>query len=180
MRAHVLAALIAAGCGGAAATVPSPAAPVAAPGVAPAVALSPVDAFYERVKAAVFKIWDPDTVWRLIDPTNTTYGPKPRVTQLKVTLSPAGVLTDLEVAVSSGVFDLDQEAVRAFRRAAPFVDPPTTMLQSDHQITFDFSLVYVVHKMYPAKVANQAPPAAADAPAAGSGTGSASPAPARP
>jgi len=136
MKQLVLAAVVMAGCAGGAQSAP----PAERP-------RDPDADFFEVVKRDVFRNWDPDTVWRRIDPTSTVYGQHDRVTRLRVSLLPDGTLQNLEVAVSSGVFDLDDEALRAFRKAAPFASPPRTLVTSDHLISFDFSLVYQVNPM---------------------------------
>ncbi|HMG56566.1 MAG TPA: cell envelope integrity protein TolA [Kofleriaceae bacterium] len=136
MKRLVLAVVVMAGCAGGAQSAAPPERPK-----------DPDADFFEVVKREVFRNWDPDTVWRRIDPTSTVYGQHDRVTRLRVNLLPDGTLDKLEVAVSSGVFDLDDEALRAFRKAAPFVAPPRTLVSSDHLISFDFSLVYQVNPM---------------------------------
>ena len=168
MKRLVLAMLVTAGCAGGAQSAPPPERPN-----------DPDADFFEQVKRDVFRQWDPDTVWRRIDPTSTVYGAHDRVTRLRVSLQPDGTLHTLEVAVSSGVFDLDDEALRAFRKAAPFVAPPRTLVSSDHVISFDFSLVYQVNPML-AKRGRRAPAGgavdAADARAAASvGAGAGAP-----
>ncbi len=99
--------------------------------------------FFYRLKHKVAQNWDPNGVWRRIDPERTVYGTATRRTEVRVSLSPSGELADILVTVSSGVKELDDEGVRAFRAAAPFVEPPEGLVQADGRITFAFSLYWV-------------------------------------
>jgi TonB family protein len=96
--------------------------------------------FFNRVKRKVAENWHPAAVWRRVDPDGTVYGTATRHTEVRVSLSPGGELVDIDVTVPSGVKELDDEAVRAFRAAAPFASPPERLVQKDGRITFEFSL----------------------------------------
>jgi TonB family protein len=140
----------------------------------PAAPAQPEDsaAFMAQLRHQVSASWDPNSVWRRVDPKGTVYGPHSRVTQLRVSLSPRGELARIVVVAASGAAELDEEAIRAFRKAAPFLRPPDSMVAADHLVTFDFALYYTVHPEYAARIADrgapsQAPTAApGDAPAA--------------
>ena len=95
--------------------------------------------FFNRLKRQVAQNWDPNSVWRHADPTGTKYGAKTRVTEVRVSLSPRGELAKILVISPSGSTELDEEAVRAFRVAAPFPNPPGGLIQKDNLITFGFS-----------------------------------------
>jgi len=98
--------------------------------------------FFNRLKRQVAQNWDPNSVWRHADPTGTKYGSKTRVTEVRVSLSPKGELTKIVVATPSGAVELDEEAMRAFRVAAPFPNPPEGLVQKDNLITFGFSFFF--------------------------------------
>jgi TonB family protein len=98
--------------------------------------------FFNRLKRQVAQIWDPNSVWRRTDPTGTVYGTKTRVTEVRVSLSPRGALAKIVVVTPSGSVELDDEAVRAFRVAAPFPNPPDGLVQKDNLITFGFSFYF--------------------------------------
>jgi len=93
--------------------------------------------FFNRVKRQVAQNWEPGMVLRRRDPTGTVYGTKTRTTEVRVSLSPRGELTQIVVVTPSGISELDDEAVRAFRSAGPFPNPPEGLIQ-DHLITFGF------------------------------------------
>ncbi|MBE7452619.1 MAG: energy transducer TonB [Kofleriaceae bacterium] len=94
--------------------------------------------FFNRMKRRVHQTWDPVSVWRRHDPTGQVYGFKTRVTRVRVTLGPGGELKQIIVAQPSGVDLLDDEAVRAFRAAQPFPNPPAGLVDASGQITFEF------------------------------------------
>lgn len=98
--------------------------------------------FFNRLKRQVAQVWDPNSVWRRVDPTGTRFGSKTRITEVRVSLSPQGALTKILVVSPSGSNELDEEAVRAFRTAAPFVNPPEGLIQKDNLITFAFSFFF--------------------------------------
>jgi protein TonB len=99
--------------------------------------------FFNRMKRQVAQNWDPATVWRRADPNGTTYGSKTRVTEVRVSLNASGALTKIVVTTPSGVSDLDEEAVRSFHAAAPFVNPPEGLVK-DGSITFAFSFFFEI------------------------------------
>lgn len=98
--------------------------------------------FFNRLKRQVAQNWDPNSVWRRVDPTGTVYGTKTRVTEVRVSLSPRGDLAKIVVTSPSGSTELDEEAMRAFRAAAPFPNPPDGLVQKDNLITFGFSFFF--------------------------------------
>jgi protein TonB len=100
--------------------------------------------FFNRMKRQVAQNWDPATVWRRSDPTGQVYGFKTRVTEVRVSLSTNGTLAKIVVTAPCGVSDLDDEAVRAFKSAAPFPNPPKELAGSDGQITFAFSFFFEI------------------------------------
>jgi TonB family protein len=99
--------------------------------------------FFNRLKRQVAMNWDPQTVWRQSDPTGAHHGFKTRVTEVRVSLSPKGDLAKIVVTSPSGVRELDDEAVRAFRAAAPFPNPPDGLLKGE-LITFEFSFHFEI------------------------------------
>ncbi|MBV8758708.1 MAG: TonB family protein [Deltaproteobacteria bacterium] len=100
--------------------------------------------FFNRLKRQVAQNWDPQTVWRRIDPTGQVNGFKTRVTEVRVSLSSKGDLAKIVVTNPSGVSDLDDEAVRAFHAAAPFPNPPSGLVDKENLITFAFSFYFEI------------------------------------
>jgi len=100
--------------------------------------------FFNRLKRQVAMNWDPQTVWRRSDPDGSHYGFKTRVTEVRVSLSSKGELSKIVVTNPSGSQELDDEALRAFRAAAPFPNPPEGLVQKDNLITFAFSFYFEI------------------------------------
>ncbi len=94
--------------------------------------------FFNRVKQSVAEHWDPGSAMRRRDPSGQIYGWRDRRTILSVTLDKNGSLRTLTIERSCGVDFLDQEAMDAFRRAQPFPNPPTALVDGTGGIQFSF------------------------------------------
>ncbi len=92
--------------------------------------------FFNRVKQAVSAQWDPNG--RMRAKNKQLAGD--RVTLLAVALRPNGSIADIFVAKSSGVDELDQEAMKAFEKAQPFANPPEALVVNGF-IQFNFSFL---------------------------------------
>ena len=106
--------------------------------------------FFNRLKRQVAQNWDPQTVWRRSDPDGSHYGFKTRVTEVRVSLSAKGDLSKIVVVNPSGSPELDEEALRAFRAASPFPNPPGGLVQKDNLITFAFSFYFEIGQSHTA------------------------------
>jgi TonB family protein len=101
--------------------------------------------FFNRMKRRVAQNWHPGQAYMRRDPTGRVYGSKDRVTVLKVSLTPTGRLANVVVIEGSGVSFLDDEAVRAFRAAQPFPNPPSGLVdKGSQQITFSFGFHFQI------------------------------------
>jgi TonB family protein len=100
--------------------------------------------FMNRTKRQVAQEWRPADVWRRYDPTGAVYGFKTRVTVLRVVLDGNGQLIKSTVIRGSGVDFLDDEAIRAFKAAAPFPNPPSVLRGDDGNITFNFGFYFEI------------------------------------
>lgn len=94
--------------------------------------------FFNRLHAQVAAVWHPQDEVRRRDPTGNIYGGIDRTTLVYVSLNAAGGLEEVAVQESSGVAFLDQIAVDAFRRAAPFLHPPRGLPDEDGRVNFSF------------------------------------------
>ncbi len=100
--------------------------------------------FFERVKRNVRTHWDPNRVYRLRDPSGDIYGHRDRFTMITVVLDSRGYVVDTSVVGESGLQFLDDEAVRAFWAAGPFLNPPKALVGTDGKIRFDFTFGFLV------------------------------------
>lgn len=101
--------------------------------------------YYNRIKEALRQHWEPNVrekVKIIYRQGRTIASAKDRVTQVLVTLDAKGELVKIEVLNQSGVVDLDNAALEAFRAAAPFPNPPKGMVEADGfvKIRWDFVL----------------------------------------
>ncbi len=100
--------------------------------------------FFNRVKRQVAQTWDPASVWLREDPTGSVHGTKTRVTRVRVALDARGELRKIVVVSASGAPVLDEEAVRAFRAAGPFPNPPQALVDADGMVGFGFSFHFEI------------------------------------
>lgn len=98
--------------------------------------------FFNRVKRAVAQEWHPDMVYIRNDPRGNVWGVKDRVTVLRVRIDGDGKLLGSQVMQSSGVTMLDEEAQEAFKRAAPFPNPPKDLINGTGEIQFNFGFIF--------------------------------------
>ena len=100
--------------------------------------------FFERVKRAVRQHWDPNRVWRLRDPSGELYGHRDRFTALNIVLDSDGHIVDASITGQSGLKFLDDEAVRSFWAAGPFINPPSGLVKDDGRIRFTFTFGFLL------------------------------------
>lgn len=93
--------------------------------------------FFNRMKQSVGEHWRPIDELRRRDPTGNIYGYGGRVTVVSVKLNAEGYLKGVQVTRSSGVDFLDREAIAAFEKAQPFLNPPRQLVQGG-EISFPF------------------------------------------
>lgn len=100
--------------------------------------------FFERVKVGVSQHWDPVRVYRRRDPHGKVYGVQDRLTVLRVSLRGNGSIVELLVEESSGLDFMDDEALRAFKKAGPFPNPPEGLKGKDGLIRFSFGFYFEI------------------------------------
>ena len=101
--------------------------------------------FFNRMKRQVAQNWHPAEVWMQRDPYGNVYGDKNRTTVVRVALRQDGSLAGIFIEHGSGVDFLDEEAVRAFRAAQPFPNPPSGLRDPDSDIiTFSFGFRFEI------------------------------------
>jgi TonB family protein len=86
--------------------------------------------FYVRMKRQMESIWDPQPI---LYRTSTERRPL-YVTSLNIVLNSNGSLENVEIAKSSGVPELDEEAIRTVKLSAPFPNPPKGIMSPDNRI----------------------------------------------
>ncbi len=98
--------------------------------------------FFNRIQEQISSIWSPQNQINRYDPDASLIGTSGRVTILSITIDQKGFIKELFVKESSEVAYLDEEALRTFRKAAPFLYPPEELF--DHDGTFSFTFAFRV------------------------------------
>lgn len=101
--------------------------------------------FYSRIRKQLNQHWSGkvrEKMTKIFKEGRSIASTEDRVTKLLITLDKQGILTKVQVVSDSGVRDLDEAAIEAFREAAPFPNPPEGIVESDGtiKIRWDFIL----------------------------------------
>jgi TonB family protein len=101
--------------------------------------------YYNRIREKLRQYWEPkikEKFERIVRQGRTIASDGEKITRIIIVLDEKGVLKKVQVVSGSGVTDLDDAAVEAFRAAAPFPNPPKGIVESDGtiKIRWDFVL----------------------------------------
>lgn len=99
--------------------------------------------YYHRIKVQLNQWWGPkvrEKVTKMVSQGRKVATAENKVTRLIIILNDVGTLVKVQVLAESGVRDLDDAAIEAFRSAAPFPNPPKGIIESDGtvHIRWDF------------------------------------------
>ena len=101
-------------------------------------------AYYERIKNKLRQYWEPkikEKMQRAMREGRAIASSSDRVTKVIIFLDAKGTLVKVQVVDGSGVRDLDDAAVEAFRAAAPFPNPPKGIIGPDGFVTINWDFV---------------------------------------
>jgi TonB family protein len=101
--------------------------------------------YYNRIKDKLRQYWEPkikEKMEHILRTGRTIASSSDRITRIIIILDNTGKLVRVQVVGASGVQDLDDAAVEAFRAAAPFPNPPKGIIENDGtvKIRWDFVL----------------------------------------
>lgn len=101
--------------------------------------------YYNRIKEQLRQHWEPgvrDKVKMIYKQGRSIASAKDLITQILIVLDSKGELIRVELVSKSGIEALDDAAVDAFKKAAPFPNPPQGMIETDGtiKIRWDFIL----------------------------------------
>lgn len=102
--------------------------------------------YYNRIRRQLSQYWEPKVREKMIKMFRTGRAPastgQDRITKLMIVLNNQGRLMKVQLLSDSGVSDLDDAAIEAFRAAAPFPNPPKGIVEDDGtvKIRWDFIL----------------------------------------
>jgi TonB family protein len=102
--------------------------------------------FFNRIKEQIASIWSPLAQINRHDPNGKLLGQTNRVTVLSISINKIGELIDLSIKNPSGVNYLDEEALRALKKASPFLYPPQELFKNNNTFSFDFAFHVEVNR----------------------------------
>lgn len=100
--------------------------------------------YYQRIKESLRQYWEPTVKQKvkiLYRKGRTIASAQDRITQIVITLTAQGELERVEVVGQSGVTDLDDAAIEAFKQAAPFPNPPKGIVEKDGRIRIRWDFI---------------------------------------
>jgi hypothetical protein len=99
--------------------------------------------YYERIKKRLGMFWTPaiEDKFRILAFSNVKLESKNLVTKLIIVLDDNGFIREIEKIGSSGYVELDNAAVEAFNRAAPFSNPPKGILDENNNIILKWDFI---------------------------------------
>lgn len=90
--------------------------------------------YYSRIKSQLNQWWVPKVqqkFTKMLRQGRTIASAENKITKLVIILNDTGHLVKVQVMAESGIKDLDDAAIEAFRSAAPFPNPPKGMIDDD-------------------------------------------------
>lgn len=100
--------------------------------------------YYNRIKTQLNQWWVPKVqqkFTKMIRQGRTIASDSNKITKLVIILNGVGNLVNVKVLAESGIKDLDDAALEAFRSAAPFPNPPKGMVESDGTVKIRWDCV---------------------------------------
>ncbi|HND86665.1 MAG TPA: energy transducer TonB, partial [Pseudobdellovibrionaceae bacterium] len=102
--------------------------------------------YYSRIRRQLSQYWEPLVREKFKKIYRMGRAPaaesRDRITKLMIVLNSVGNLVKIQVLADSGILDLDDAAIEAFQKAAPFPNPPNGIVEGDGmvRIRWDFIL----------------------------------------
>ncbi len=100
--------------------------------------------YYNRIKRQLSNYWEPkikEKVEGMFRRGRKIASQEDRITRLLIELNAEGVLVGVKLVGESGVSDLDDAAIEAFREAAPFPNPPAGIIDPDGKVRIRWDFV---------------------------------------
>ncbi len=100
--------------------------------------------YYHRIKIQLNQWWQPkvrEKVTKMVSQGRKVATAENKITRLIIILNDAGTLVKVQVLAESGVRDLDDAAIEAFRSAAPFPNPPKGIVEPDGTVRIHWDFV---------------------------------------
>lgn len=100
--------------------------------------------YYTRIRNQLSEYWEPkikQKVLNMFKQGRKIASVDDHITKLQIVLDAKGILMKVQVLDASGIQDLDEVAVEAFRAAAPFPNPPKGIIESDGTVKIEWDFV---------------------------------------
>ncbi len=100
--------------------------------------------YYQRIREKIRSQWEPmikEKVRKVFASGRSIASSHDRITQVIIVLNKEGSLIKVQVIGESGIKDLDDAAVDAFRAAEPFPNPPKGIVEQDGMIRIRWDFV---------------------------------------
>lgn len=100
--------------------------------------------YYNRIRNQLSEYWEPkikQKVLNMFKQGRRIASTEDHITKVQIVLDAKGILMKVQVLGASGVQDLDEVAVEAFRAAAPFPNPPKGIIESDGTVKIEWDFV---------------------------------------
>lgn len=100
--------------------------------------------YYHRIKNQLNQWWVPkvqEKFTKMMHQGRMVASEESKITKLIIVLNNQGNLVNVQVLAESGVRDLDDAAIEAFRSAAPFPNPPKGMIDADGTVKIRWDCV---------------------------------------
>jgi TonB family protein len=100
--------------------------------------------YYNRIKDRLRQYWEPkikEKVGKILRQGRTIASTSEKITKIVIILNEKGTLERIQVVGPSGLEDLDDAAVEAFRAAAPFPNPPKGIIEGDGKIRIRWDFI---------------------------------------
>lgn len=101
-------------------------------------------AYYKRIRSKIRYHWEDrikQKVTEIIKDQNIAIARRTRLTKVIIVLNDNGRLVGVQIVGRSGIEDLDDAAVEAFKEAEPFPNPPKDLVESDGRIRINWDFV---------------------------------------
>lgn len=103
--------------------------------------------YFNRIKAQIQQQWEPrikTKITKLFIQGRKIASDRDHITKLLIILNSKGTLVGVQIINESGLIDLDDAAVEAFKAAAPFPNPPAGIVEKDGKIKIQWDFILEV------------------------------------
>ncbi len=100
--------------------------------------------YYQRIREKIRQFWEPsirEKVKKIFAQGRHIASEKDHITRVIIILDKDGELMGVQIVGESGLKDLDDAAVEAFRAAEPFPNPPKGIVEQDGKIRINWDFI---------------------------------------